>query len=187
LNEERKCFLLALALVGSAGVGCFDGRFLVGQPCEEIAERTDCGPHLECRDGFCGGCPVQVDGVCLCAPDLERESGLDCVAIYNEDENLLFPPQCLEGVCVRPDMQPDYKLAYELDGWSIAVPRCETDSDDSPFLQTTQQLCFYADPEISDECMATGSNLQVGFLFADANEVPPIVGLTYEPVDDCAN
>jgi hypothetical protein len=33
-------------------LGCFDGEFLVGKPC---STDRDCGPHLSCTNGFCGG------------------------------------------------------------------------------------------------------------------------------------
>lgn len=39
-------------LLGVGFVGCFRGEFLAGDPCQSSA---DCGPHLECEDGLCGG------------------------------------------------------------------------------------------------------------------------------------
>ncbi len=41
-----------LALTLALGAGCFTGTFAAGAPCQSDA---DCGPQLECIDGYCDG------------------------------------------------------------------------------------------------------------------------------------
>ncbi|MEM9452590.1 MAG: cadherin-like domain-containing protein [Myxococcota bacterium] len=52
MKNTRTLVLVGLGLSTGAFISCFDGEFLVGQPCSSDG---DCGPTLTCQGGVCGG------------------------------------------------------------------------------------------------------------------------------------